>query len=206
MKLQTTTSNHQQANGKVEKFIQFLTNTLATEAKTNQSNWCSLLDSCLFTYRVSLNRTLNDNPFYLIYGRDAVLPQDLFLPITNNAKRVTEAENIVEYKNHQLRILQDAYARLNKLKSQERVNMKNYYDKTHKDKKFNINDLVMVFTPITKIGFSKTLLPKWRGPYRVIAQVNLVNYRLESLKKNEILVKHVNSLSKFIPWCDKGHS
>jgi len=63
----------------------------------------------------------------------------MFLP-----KRVNEAENLVEFKNQQLRILQDANARLNKLKTQERVKMKIYYDKTHKDKKFNINDLVMV--------------------------------------------------------------
>ena len=170
---------------------------MATEVKKNQSNWCSLIESCLFTYRVSLNRTLNDNPFYLIYGRYAVLPQDMFLPISKNAKRVNEADNLVEFKNQQLRILQDAYARLNKLKTHERVKMKTYYDKTHKDKKFNVQDLVMVYTPLNKVGFSKSLLPKWRGPYRVVAQVNPVNYRLESLQRNEIVVKHVNTLSKF---------
>ena len=81
--------------------------------------------------------------------------------------------------------------------------MKNYYDKTHKDKKFNVQDMVMVYTPLNKVGFSKSLLPKWRGPYRVVAQVNPVNYRLESLQRNEIVVKHVNTLSKFTPWHSK---
>jgi len=33
MRLQTTTSNHQQANGKAEKFIQFLNDTVATEVE-----------------------------------------------------------------------------------------------------------------------------------------------------------------------------
>ena len=47
----------------------------------------------------------------------------MFLP-----KRVNEAENLVEFKNQQLRILQDANARLNKLKTQERVKMKIYYE------------------------------------------------------------------------------
>ena len=71
---------HQQANGKADKFIKFLTDSLAIPQ--DQSNWDDLIDNILFTYRVSLNRTLRDSPFYLIYGRDPPrLPQDLFLPI-----------------------------------------------------------------------------------------------------------------------------
>ena len=35
-------------------------------------------------YRMTVSRTLNDTPFYLIYGRDPILPQDLrFNPEVN---------------------------------------------------------------------------------------------------------------------------
>jgi transposase InsO family protein len=64
---------HPQANGKVEKFIGFLKRALASI--TNQDalyKWDEMLDHCLFIYRVSINRTLADTPFYLMYGRDAI--------------------------------------------------------------------------------------------------------------------------------------
>lgn len=50
-----------------------------------------MLDKCLFIYRISLNKTLNDTPFRLLYGRDAVLPHDL----------VFQTQNIQNMRTHQ---------------------------------------------------------------------------------------------------------
>ena len=119
---------HQQCNGKVEKFGKFLADTISTILRTDQGNWDKLIDTALFTYRVSLNRTLNDNPFFLIYGRDPLLPQDLFLPIVNRNARAINTEDIHDYKSKQLRILKEAYAKLNELKENDRFDYKAYYD------------------------------------------------------------------------------
>ena len=110
-----TCAHHQQPNRKTEKFNKFLIDTISTLLKRDQSNWDQLIDTCLFTYRISLNRTLNDNdnPFYLIYGRDPILPQDLFLPIHRSALRQISAENISEYKTKQQQLLPFAYKKLN---------------------------------------------------------------------------------------------
>lgn len=72
-----TTAYHQQANGKTEKFMKFMNDTISTALSNQYKNWDYFLDLCLLTYRVTLNRTLNDTPFYLIYARDPILPQDL---------------------------------------------------------------------------------------------------------------------------------
>ena len=48
-------------------------------------------------YRISLNKTLNDNPFHLIYGRDATIPYDLyFRPIEKNRNVVNPDEYVAE--------------------------------------------------------------------------------------------------------------
>ena len=107
-----TTAYHQQCNGKVEKFGKFLLDTISTVLKADQSNWDQLIDSALFTYRVSLSRTLEDNPFFLLYGRDTVMPQDLFLPSTEKNLRVIQDEDIDEYKQKQLECLKTAYNKL----------------------------------------------------------------------------------------------
>jgi len=70
---------HHQTNGKAERFMKFIENSFALTVDKDQKNWCKLLDNCLFTYRVSISRMLNESPFYLIYGRDPILPADLLI-------------------------------------------------------------------------------------------------------------------------------
>ena len=196
----TTTAYHQQANGKTERFIKFMTDTIATAVKTDHSNWDELLDGCLLTYRVSLNRTLEDNPFFLIYGRDPILPQDMFLPISRDHFRSIPATEIAEYKKGLLRVLQEAYAKLNDHKEKERACYKRYYDRTHKTRVFQVDEQVMIYSPKTKKGLTAKLLPKWTGPYKVTRCISLVNYRVESLDKRNSFVVHVQRMCKYRPW------
>ncbi|RNA32760.1 gag-pol fusion [Brachionus plicatilis] len=51
-------AKHPQTNGKTERFIRFLTRALATVIAKDQGNWDLLLDSCLFAYRVTINKTI----------------------------------------------------------------------------------------------------------------------------------------------------
>jgi predicted aspartyl protease len=187
---------HQQANGKVEKFMKFLTDTMAIILKRDQSNWDDLIENVLFTYRVSYNRTLRDNPFYLIYGRDPILPQDLFMPVKSSNQRQITAGDIVEYKMKLLKDLHATYGKLNQDKAKERDVYKNYYDKSHKDVSFDVGEQVMLFTPRSEIGLTKKFLSRWTGPYKVLAKVNPVNYRLEALPH----VVHVQRLRRYRPW------
>jgi hypothetical protein len=59
-----------QTIGKVERFHKFMENSLSTIIKTDQTNWPEMVDACLFVYRTTFNRALNEIPFFLIYGRD----------------------------------------------------------------------------------------------------------------------------------------
>jgi len=195
-----TTAYHQQCNGKVEKFNKFLSYTIATQLKPDQSNWDELIDPVLFTYRVTLNRMLEDSPFFLIYGRDAQLPQDNKLPVSNDDKRLNKDDMIDGYKAKQLETLRAAYEKLNLHKEKEQRVYKAHYDKTHKDVKFNVHDHVMLYTERTQVGLSKKFLPRWDGPYLIIQAVGPVNYRIESLDKKKTHLVHVNRLKIYKPW------
>ncbi len=43
----------------------------------DQKNWSQQLDNVLMAYRMSVGRVTGENPFFLMYGRDPILPQDL---------------------------------------------------------------------------------------------------------------------------------
>ena len=202
-----TSAYHQSANGKVEKFNDFLNNTLSTVIKDDQSNWDDCIDKCLFTYRVTLNRTLKDNPFYLIYGRDAVLPQDLFLPINKSQRKVNQ-KDIDLYKVDLVKTLKEAYAKLNTTKENERERYKLYYDKTHKEVIFDVGDEVWVYfkAQTTDKTLSVKFLANWKGPYVVIERIHSVNYRVKEFDSEKNQIVHVSRMRKYRPWIGNSAS
>ncbi len=60
--------------------------TLGTVVNSSMKNWDEMLAIVLFVYRVSFSRVLEDSPFFLFYGRDVVMPQDLALNLKSKQK------------------------------------------------------------------------------------------------------------------------
>ena len=88
------------------------------------------IDYCLFVYRITVSRTLNDSPFFLLYGRDPVLPNDLKFGVHNKGRQLLADEN----KNHQFKLVQrlkSAYDKLLKKKQGDQQKHKLYYDASH---------------------------------------------------------------------------
>ena len=197
----TSTAFHQQTNGKVEKFNAFLVNSLSTITKANQSNWADLIDHCLMVYRTTVSRTLSDTPFFLLYGRDPILPQDLkFNPEINLEE---PSGDLMEYKIKLLSHLKEAYSQLIDKKQKVQAEYKAYYDKSHRAVSFNVNDHVMIHNHVPKKGLSLKLLPKWIGPFKIVAKLDSLTYRVESIDKNRMMAVHVQRMRKYKPWLDK---
>ena len=58
-KLQTS-AYHPQTNGKAEKFNSFLVNSLSLVSKEDQSDWDEALPYCVFAYRTTIHRIIQD--------------------------------------------------------------------------------------------------------------------------------------------------
>ena len=96
-------------HGKCERFNRFLKNALATVIHETQYNWDNLLECCLFAYRTTINTKVNEIPFYLIYGRDVVLPTDL---VFNN--NLVEKHSTLDLSDDKLAYKYDLSVRLKK--------------------------------------------------------------------------------------------
>lgn len=208
-KLQAS-SKHPQTNSKAERFIRFLSNALSLNSSKDQSNWDEELESCLFAYRTTINEMISETPFFLIYGRDAVLPSDLLfgLPVSSSEEAINESEEKLNYKLNLVSRLRSAYEKA-AIKRDKEVNYYKFrYDNFHKKVEFNIDDLVMVYWPIPKRGYTQKLLPKWKGPYKVVSKLGPVTYRvLLSTNKNGVdstLVVHVQRMKLYQPWFNKN--
>lgn len=82
-------SRHPQTNGKTERFNRFLTNALSTIINQSQSDWDELLDDCLMAYRVTIYNTVQETPYFLLYGIDPNIPNDILYQVS----RVTSEVN-----------------------------------------------------------------------------------------------------------------
>ena len=187
---------HQQANGKVERFIGFLVKTMSTLVADDHSDWDRTIDNALLVYRVSVSRSLGDSPFFLIYGRDPVLPQDVELGLSpqgrQNNTQTTEA-----FRSTRFRELKEAYAKLIEHKEKEQSHYKQYYDASHKRVEFKLGSLVMVYFHTPKVGVSFKLRPSWDGPFRILEKDGDTVYKVKHIDDHRTISVHVDRLRPY---------
>ena len=75
----TTSYYHPGSNSKVEKFHRTLHDILAKRLQDGQDVWDLHLNQVLAAVRFNVNKATGYTPYYLLYGRDAVLPLDNLL-------------------------------------------------------------------------------------------------------------------------------
>ena len=182
-----------QPNGKVEKFIAFLKSSLAlVTSLENKHRWDEMIDHCLLVYRTTVSRMLNDTPFYLIYGRDALLPQDLAFGNESINLRGVGVETNQTYQKELVKQMKLAYDNLIQQKQKEQMKYKLYYDRKHEMVTFKIGDEVLKLNEAPTRG---PLMPKWDGPFRIIAKLNNEIYRIEN--EERITTVHVSQIVKY---------
>ena len=77
VKHRISSAYHPQTNGLDEKANQTISRTLLKYVNDEQDDWDEYLDSILFAYRTSKHASTQYSPFFLMYGRDAILPVEL---------------------------------------------------------------------------------------------------------------------------------
>ena len=157
-----TSGYHPQTDGLVEKFNSTLTNMLAKSAEKN-SNWDTHLPFLLFAYRATVQESVRESPFYLLYGRDPRLPTEDLQKNTPNY-----AVDVDDYKSALTTYLSEAWSLAKSSIKQAQVKQKEMYDKNSKQPQYQVGDRVMVFMPSEKKGTTWKLARPFYGPYRVV--------------------------------------
>src|SRR5947207_12963035 len=77
LKHRLTSPYRSQTNGMVERFNRILGESIAKLSQDGEKEWDQYMDATLFAYRLKTYKTTGYSPFYLIYGRQAILPVEL---------------------------------------------------------------------------------------------------------------------------------
>ena len=148
-----TTAYHPVTNGLVEKYNIFLAQSLSMYVASNQKDWDSFINLVLFAYRVSLNATTGDSPFYLLYRREPRLPIDVNLTPAENL-----SASVAEHHQKLVTNLNSAYQIVCENTQRTQQKMKDYHDQNATKPSFQPGERVWVYTPQLKKGLAKKLL------------------------------------------------
>ena len=147
---------------------------LAKSVTPGVREWDERLPFVLFAYQATLQVSVGESAFFLLYGRDPQLPTELVLcPPTGR-----QAVGLDDYKSVMMLEMGSAWAQAQKAVKKAQKRQKCQHDRTSKNADFQVGDLVFVCMPASKTGHMRKLARPFQGPYRVIATyANVVEVR-----------------------------
>ena len=127
--------------------------------------------------------------FYVTFGRDPVLPEDILF----NLPGATVPQHEKEYTSHLRTKLQQAYGRVRAHMQQEYSRRKDSYDQKIEGKPYDVGDLVWLHSPAVPRGRSRKFHKPWVGPFKIVKVVSKLVYRIQySNKPRKRFVVHFN--------------
>ncbi|KAI9565042.1 pol polyprotein [Daphnia sinensis] len=148
-----------------------------------------------FAYNTTRHETTEKTPFYLVYGREAVLPIDVTLNADPNP---IPPENCYS-SEWAIQRLQQARLEVQARAAAVQQKQKEIYDENRIAATMYLpNEEVLVYKPIRKVGKSEKLLHRWFGPYTVVRQTTQSNYELRLGKSPKTEIVHVERMKPFI--------
>jgi hypothetical protein len=174
---------HPQGQGLIERGHAALVAAL----KKLPGNWVDNLWKVLWADRVTVKRSTNETPAFLVCGREHILPVELSIPTWQVLpwKEVRDTQTLLAMRARQFERrdarLKESIARTVRLRHEN----KDYFDESRviRSEKLKIGDLVLLRDSYHENNRSvlTKFLPKWQGPFRIRAANEKGWYNLEEL-------------------------
>jgi Integrase zinc binding domain/RNase H-like domain found in reverse transcriptase len=188
-----TTPYHPQTDGAVERSNAVVLEMLTQLAAVHKLDWPEHLLAVTFALRTAVDLNTGLTPFFLLYGRDARLPDSFVEPV--QALHEADAEGVNTDVGLLRRLLM---GRVRVLEAQARRGLA-YSEHNSKLRRheYVVGDLVLVYRP--KVG---ELEPRYKGPYRIEEDVNGggVTFRISRRNRNGRLIRETLHASMFKPF------
>ena len=180
-----TSVYHPQSNGKCERYNRVQNDMLAKLVDRSQRDWDRKISAILSAYRTAKNESTQFSPFYVLYGRDPVLPVDTLL----SPKYKYQGD---EYVPTMLENLHSAHHHVQYNLARSHEQNREYYDQKAKPIKIEVGDMVYFRDPA---GPSPSkLASNWQPFYRVMKALSNVTFVIKNQLSGETKVVNTHNL------------
>ena len=180
-----------QTNGLVERFNRTLCETLAKFANDHKDDWDNYISSSLFAYRTKRYETTRHEPFYLMYGREAIIPTEM-LTSTLQAQPIASdfRDELLNRIQNIIGTFEDNKTKAQKNIEQSQLKQKNRHDKNLKEAQFKRVDLVLLYK--SNLRDKKKLEERWKRPYIIHDVLGNGVYKIRTMD-DKVLKTPINS-------------
>ena len=188
-----TCALHPESDGQCERLNRVLQDMLAAFINENQDDWPRYLQAVAMAYRSSLHSATGVTPYFMVFGREVVLPMDLLVGFAPEETVTSRADYVAK-----LRIkLRNAHEIARRMLRAAFATGKGIHDKHAKIRSFNIGDAVWLHNPHVRKGQTLKFAPYWHGPYIVIGKISTIVYRIQLSPRSRTKIIHIQRLKPY---------
>lgn len=195
MKIEQALSSafHPQSDGQTERANRVVEDTLRHYISPAQDDWDLLLPCVEFAINSAYQESVQNSPFRLNYGFNPSSPFDVALGLPKPDSRKSKAADLIT-------AMQTAVTHAKRCMEAAQQRQKHYADAKRKPVKFEIDQLVWLSTKNLTLASTgaRKFMPRFVGPFKVIAIINEVAVKLElppTMKIHDVF--HVALLKPF---------
>ncbi len=189
---------HPQTNGLVERFNRTLCESLA-KVSEKEDEWDEHIESVLFAYRTIKHNTTKKTPFYMVYGREAILPIEGSKPGTDFGKNA-----IMKRLYDLVELTEERSQALGNIKKSQEQQKRRHDGRIKEETKFEIGMKVLLKDAAKEKQWSGKLSQKWKGPYYIHEIVGGGAYKLRTLEGKVLKTsRNVKHLKKYFDQKDR---
>ena len=181
--------------GQTERNQSVLVRTIATMADSD--NWDLFVAPALFAVRSTPNSSTGISPYHCVFGFEPNTPLDVIFErqITPYAPDDVP-EHLASHAMRQIELWKIAKENITKAQ----IEMQRKMNVNAKETRFQVGQKVWLIDPVTPVGESKKLCPKFRGPYRIVKLTNVNAWLVPPDKpSSKFIESHLNNLKIWHP-------
>ena len=193
---------HSQGNGFAERNIRTVKDLLRSvllHRRLQQSKWRSILPGLVFALNASESKATRCVPYNVVFGRAAILPQDV--AFDNSAPDQRGEVLPAEFEYATSSSMKDIFSQVVETLEISKRKMQQQYNRNLRFIDYSEGQQVWLKVKHYKTGENRKLAPRRDGPWKIISKLpNGVNFQIENSRKERKIVHH----DRLLPVVDNG--
>ena len=185
IRIRYSTNYYPRGNGLAESTNKNLLKIMKRSIVEHHRNWHIVLYQALWDDRVTTKSSAGNSPFFLLYGMEAILPPNPFLPSLQLARVVQETEcSAIEERINMLLKLEEKRENAKRQFMKHQKIVKSWFDRgSSSNIELQVDDLVLKWDKAHEDKWEHTKFQRlWLGPYAIAEKLGPSTFRLQTLQ------------------------